>query len=55
MHWIFWVIIASLVFLVTYNPRSGTLGKFFGPELSVEGKHASRTTQSDSDTRESSE
>ena len=53
MHWIFLAIIVCLVFLASYNPRTGNLNKYFAPETSVEdGKPPSRTTQSDSDTDE---
>jgi hypothetical protein len=50
MHWIFLVLIACLVFMASYNPRTGNLNKYFAPETSVE--HGSRETQSDSDTNE---
>jgi hypothetical protein len=56
MHWIFLAIIACLVFLASYNPRTGNLTKFFAPETSVDGPSPSRSraraTQSDSDTDE---
>ena len=57
MHWIFLAIIACLVFLASYNPRTGNLNKYFAPETSVEDgsssrKSATRTTQGDSDTDE---
>ena len=57
MHWIFLAIIACLVFLASYNPRTGNLTKYFAPETSVEdGKppssRASRAAQGDSDTDE---
>jgi hypothetical protein len=35
MHWIFWAILACLVFLATYDPRRGKLQKFFTPEMIV--------------------
>lgn len=28
MHWIFLVLIACLVFMASYNPRTGNLNKF---------------------------
>ena len=28
MHWLVWAFIACIVFLITYNPRTGSLGKF---------------------------
>ena len=58
MHWIFWAVLACLVFLASYNPRTGNLTKFFAPETSVEDgprpsrKSAKRAPQSDSDTDE---
>ena len=57
MHWIFLAIIACLVFLASYNPRTGNLNKYFAPETSVEDgsssrKSATRKTQGDSDTDE---
>ena len=56
MHWIFLAIIVCLVFLASYNPRTGNLTKFFVPERPVEDgtsrKSAPRTPQSDSDTDE---
>ena len=52
MHWIIWVIILALVFLATYNPRTGNLTKFFALETSVEDG-SSRKAQSDRDTNES--
>ena len=57
MHWIFLVIIACLIFMASYNPRTGNLNKFFAPKTSVEdGKppssRASRAAQGDSDTDE---
>ena len=55
MHWIFLVIIACLVFLASYNPRTGNLNKFFAPKTSVDGPGPSRKAQSDRDTDEQSE
>jgi hypothetical protein len=57
MHWIFLAIITCLVFMASYNPRTGNLTKFFAPDVSVEdGKppssRAQRTPQSDRDTDE---
>jgi hypothetical protein len=57
MHWIFLAIIACLVFMASYNPRTGNLTKFFAPDVSVEdGKppssRAQRKAQSNSDTDE---
>jgi len=46
-----WLLLLGLVFLVTYDPRSGNLEKFFESEISV---NASRETQSDSDPSEQS-
>ena len=54
MHWILLAAIACIIFLISYNPRTGNLTKFFAPEKTVED-NASRTTQSYSDTHESSE
>jgi hypothetical protein len=51
MHWIFLVLIACLVFMASYNPRTGNLNKYFAPEIPVE--HGSRATQSNRDTDES--
>jgi hypothetical protein len=28
MHWLFWAVLACLVFLASYNPRTGNLTKF---------------------------
>ena len=60
MHWGFMALIACLVFLASYNPRTGNLNKFFAPGVSVEdGKPASsrskRKAQSNSDTDEHGE
>ena len=56
MHWIFLALIACLVFLASYNPRTGNLNKYFAPETSVEDGTSSRTraraAQSDRDTDE---
>lgn len=46
-----WLLLAGVVFLVTYNPHTGNLGKFFGPEIVV-GKDAQRETQSNSNPNE---
>jgi hypothetical protein len=54
MHWIFLALVACLVFLASYNPRTGNLTKYFAPETSVE-HNGSREAQSDSDTNEQSE
>ena len=48
-----WLLLLGLVFLISYNPRTGNLGNFFTKEIAVED--ASRATQSDSDTDEHSE
>jgi hypothetical protein len=50
-----WLLLLGLVFLISYNPRTGNLGNFFTREISVEDHNASRETQSDSDTDEHSE
>ena len=51
--WI-WLILAVLVFLASYDKRSGNLQNFFGPELIVESHgSSSRETQSNSNTDES--
>lgn len=50
-----WLLLLGLVFLITYNPRTGKLGKFFALERSVEDGSASRKTQSNSDTDEHGE
>jgi len=47
MHWVFWAVLACLVFLATYNPRRGKLQKFFTPEM-IDGDQ--RTPQSNGDT-----
>jgi len=47
MHWLVWAFIACIVFLITYNPRTGSLGKFFTNQELVEDNDQ-RTTQSDS-------
>jgi hypothetical protein len=52
MHWIVLAIIACLVFLASYNPRTGNLTKYFVPETSVDGPSPSRAAQSDSNTDE---
>lgn len=63
MHWIIWAILACLVFLASYNPRTGSVTKYFvdpAPEprkyfaqkTSVEDGITSRTPQSDSDSDE---
>ena len=52
MHWILLAIIACLVFMASYNPRTGNLTKFFATETSVDGPSPSRKTQGDSDTDE---
>jgi hypothetical protein len=54
MHWILLVAIACIIFLISYNPRTGNLTKFFAPEKLVED-NASRTAQSDRNTDESGE
>jgi hypothetical protein len=50
-----WILLLGLVFLITYNPRTGNLSNFFTKEISVEDENASRTAQGDSDTGEHSE
>ena len=52
-----WLLLIGLVFLITYNPRTGKLGKFFESERLVEDRNvgASRKTQSDSDPDEHGE
>jgi len=47
-----WLIIAVIVFLITYDKRSGNLQNFFGPELVVESHGDSGKTQSGSNTDE---
>lgn len=54
-----WLLLLGLVFMISYNPRTGNLGKYFGSEIS-EGRRdgnprTSREAQSDSDTDEHSE
>lgn len=49
-----WLLLFGLVFLITYNPRTGNLGKFFDAKVPVEDE-SSRATQSDSNTHERSE
>lgn len=54
-----WILLLGLVFLITYNPRTGNIGKYFGPEI-IEGRlhgdpGAPRKAQSNSDTDEHSE
>ena len=48
MHWFFWAFLICILFLVTYNPRSGRLGKFFVQDRLVE-VNDQRTSQSNSD------
>jgi len=50
-----WVLLLGFLFMMTYNPRTGNLGSFFTPQISVEDNNASRKAQSDSDTDEHSE
>ena len=54
----FWilVILMCLVFLVSYDKRSGKLQDFFGPEIVEDPRngHSERTTQGGGDTDESS-
>lgn len=44
-----WVLLIGLLFLITYNPRSGNLDDFFDLNVSVE-QNGSREAQSNSDT-----
>jgi hypothetical protein len=52
----FWLIIAAIVFLISYDKRSGKLQDFFGPDLIESPDGDSRAskgaTQSSSDTDE---
>ena len=53
-----WVLLLGLVFLITYNPRTGNLSDFFGLDISEgDGKSpgASRAPQGDSDPSQHSE
>jgi hypothetical protein len=53
-----WVLLFGLLFLITYNPRTGNLGDFFGQEISegdVKSPRTSREAQSDRYTRQHSE
>lgn len=57
MHWIFWAVLLCLVFLASYNPRTGNLNKYFAPDISVEdgnptSRTNARTPQSNSDSDE---
>jgi hypothetical protein len=45
----FWLIILGIVFLITYDKRSGNLQEFFGPDM-VDGDTGK--TQSRGDTNE---
>jgi hypothetical protein len=45
MHWIFWAVLACLVFLATYNPRTGNLNKF----LDFSQKETEKPTLSNAD------
>jgi hypothetical protein len=48
-----WVILAAIVFLISYDKRSGKLQEFFGPDIVEKGQNDdSRKTQSSSDTDE---
>ena len=55
-----WLLLLGLVFLISYNPRTGNIAKYFGQEIS-EGRpnggvpRSSRKAQSDSDPDEYSE
>ena len=49
-----WLLLLGLLFMITYNPRTGNLTKYFGSEVSVEG-NASRETQSNRNSDEHSE
>lgn len=53
--WI-WIIIICLVFLVTYDKRSGKLQEFFGPDIVEDPRygHTERETQSSRHPDESS-
>lgn len=52
MHWFFLLILLCLIFLATYDPRSGTLSDFFAPQTSVEDGQSSREAQGYRDTDE---
>jgi len=28
MHWVAWIALAAFVFMLTYDPRSGTINKY---------------------------
>jgi hypothetical protein len=46
-----WLLLLGLVFLITYNPRTGNVVKYFADPISVES-NGSRKAQIDSDTGE---
>ena len=48
----FWLIIAAIVFLISYDKRSGKLQEFFGPDIVDKSHDDSGKTQSGSDTNE---
>ena len=54
MHWILWAFIACILFMVTYDPRTGNIQKYFTQDKLVEDHDGpssppKRKTQSDSD------
>jgi len=55
-----WLLLLGLVFLISYNPRTGNISKYFGSEI-LEGRpngdapRPSRKAQSNSDPSEHSE
>lgn len=49
-----WILLFGLIFLITYNPRTGNLGDFFTSKVSVE-PNDSRETQGDRNSDEHSE
>jgi hypothetical protein len=53
-----WLLLLGLVFLISYNPRTGNIAKYFGQEISegdVKSPRSSRKAQSNSDPDEYSE
>jgi hypothetical protein len=54
-----WLLLLGLVFLITYNPRTGNITKYFGSEISErrhdDAQRPPREAQSDSDSSEHGE
>ena len=53
-----WLLLLGLVFLISYNPRTGNISKYFGQEISegdVKSPRSSRKAQSNRNPDEYSE